>query len=358
MPGNTLGHLFRVTTFGESHGEGVGAVIDGCPPGIVFDTEFIQQQLDRRKPGQNGFSSPRKESDTLRVLSGIFEGKTTGAPIAFFIRNEDHRSRDYDMLKEVYRPGHADYTYDQKYGIRDHRGGGRSSARTTAPWVAAGALACLLLKEVGVDIYAYVSSIGMETLKTPVNEINTDAIRKSEILCPDPELSLRMMQLIQKVKEEGDSLGGVITGLIRGVPAGWGEPQFSKLSADLGHAMLSINAVKGFELGEGFLSSTKKGSESNDTLVGKDGKIERKTNRSGGIEGGISSGAPIWFRVAFKPVSSISKPQQTVNKKGEKVLLNIQGRHDPCVVPRAVPIVEAMAALVLADHYLRSKTFL
>jgi chorismate synthase len=320
--------------------------------------EFIQKQLDRRKPGQNLISTPRKESDKVEFLSGIFEGITTGTPIGFIMPNEDQRSGDYSEMEKAFRPSHADYTYTSKYGIRDHRGGGRSSARETACRVAAGAIAMQLLSEQGISIFAYVSQVGSVILNQSVDEINPQQIDDSQVRCPDPETAANMQLLIEQMRDEGDTIGGVITGVISGCPVGLGEPVFDKLHADLGKAMLSINAVKGFELGSGFASVAMRGSEHNDEFSLKEGKVITNTNHSGGIQGGISNGAHIYFRVAFKPVASIKKQQHTINQAGEAIDLAIKGRHDPCVVPRAVPIVEAMAALVIADHWLRSKTII
>lgn len=353
MSANSLGHLFRVTTFGESHGKAVGAVIDGMPAGIRLDIEAIEKQMSRRRPGQSAITTSRQEEDIPEFISGLFEGKTTGAPLCFLIHNKDVRSEDYDNLKEIYRPGHADYTYEQKYGIRDHRGGGRSSARTMAPWVCAGAIATQLLKEQGVFIYAYVSAVGSLRLNADPMEIIPEDIDKNAVRCPDQEMAVQMNAAILNVKEEGDSLGGIITCVAKGIPAGWGEPQFQKLPAQLAHAMMSINAVKGFEIGDGFAGSEKKGSETNDTFVAV-GKT--KSNHSGGVLGGISNGMPVFFRVAFKPVSTIGIEQQTLNRSGESVAFKAVGRHDPCVVPRAVPIVEAMTALVLTDLFLTRQT--
>ncbi len=348
MPANTFGELFRVSTFGESHGDAVGAVIDGIPAGIELDFGAIQNQMDRRKPGQSALSTSRNESDIPTFLSGLFEGKTTGAPLAFIIPNKDSRSNDYDALKEVYRPGHADYTFEQKFGIRDHRGGGRSSARTMAPWVCAGAIAQQILSAKGIQINAYVSAVGEIESSVPEN-LDTNFIDANAVRCPDTVAAEKMEKAILQAKEAGDSLGGVISCFLKGVPAGWGEPQFKKLPAELAHAMFSINAVKGFEIGEGFALSRMKGSEANDAFESADGKIQTRTNRTGGVLGGISSGMPIHFKVGFKPVSTIRINQDSVNREGEAIGFSAEGRHDPCVVPRAVPIVEAMAALVLVD---------
>lgn len=347
---NSIGQLFRLTTFGESHGTAIGGIVDGCPAGIYLDVKAIQNELDRRKPGQSSITTARKESDTLQILSGVFEGKTTGAPICFIIPNEDQRSKDYSNLKEVYRPSHADFTYDKKFGFRDYRGGGRSSARETANWVAAGAIAKQLLKS--VNIHAFVSSVGEEFVLKPYQKLDFNQIENNLVRCPDKEVANRMIAAIEQAKEEGDSLGGTITCVAQGVPAGWGEPIFDKLHARLGQAMLNINAVKGFEYGSGFRGAKMKGSMHNDIFT-KGGKTT--SNLSGGIQAGISNGMDIYFRVAFKPTATIMKNQTTINQKGEAVQFKAKGRHDPCVVPRAVPVVEAMTAIVLADFYLLNK---
>jgi len=366
---NTFGHLFRVTTFGESHGAAIGCVVDGCPAGLEFDLDFIQSELDRRRPGQSSIVTQRKESDIVQVLSGVFEGRTTGTPIALVIPNEDQRSRDYDHLATAFRPSHADYTWQAKFGHRDYRGGGRSSARETAARVAAGALAKLLLRSQGVEIQAFVSQVGPLELKKDYTELDLTLTETNDIRCPDPLLAGKMIALIKKIRKEGDTIGGVVTGVVRGCPPGLGEPVFDKLHADLGKAMLSINAAKGFEYGSGFAGVKMKGSEHND-LFNVEGlglrvdetrstlnpKLSTISNYSGGIQGGISNGMDIYFRVAFKPVATIMRDQETLNVEGETVTLKGKGRHDPCVVPRAVPIVEAMAALVLADHFLRMKS--
>ncbi len=366
---NTFGQLFRVTTFGESHGVAIGCVIDGCPAGLDFDLDFIQSELDRRRPGQSNIVSQRKESDTVQVLSGVFEGRTTGTPIALLIPNEDQRSRDYDHLATAFRPSHADYTWQAKFGHRDYRGGGRSSARETAARVAAGALAKLFLRTHGIEIQAFVSQVGHLELKKKYTELDLSLAETNDIRCPDPVLAEKMISLIKKIRKEGDTIGGVVTCIVRGCPSGLGEPVFDKLQADLGKAMLSINAVKGFEYGSGFAGVKMRGSEHNDLFtidgppitnlpavaLAKEGHQLTTTNHSGGIQGGISNGMDIYFRVAFKPVATIMRDQGTLNAKGETVTLKGKGRHDPCVVPRAVPIVEAMAALVLADHFLRMK---
>ena len=347
---NSIGQLFRLTTFGESHGTAIGGIVDGCPAGIYLDVKAIQNELDRRKPGQSSITTARKESDTLQILSGVFEGKTTGAPICFIITNEDQRSKDYSNLKEVYRPSHADFTYDKKFGFRDYRGGGRSSARETANWVAAGAIAKQLLKS--VNIHAFVSSVGKEFVLKPYQKLDFNQTENNLVRCPDKEVANRMIAAIEQAKEEGDSLGGTITCVAQGVPAGWGEPIFDKLHARLGQAILNINAVKGFEYGSGFRGAKMKGSMHNDIFT-KGGKTT--SNLSGGIQAGISNGMDIYFRVAFKPTATIMKDQTTINQKGEAVQFKAKGRHDPCVVPRAVPVVEAMTAIVLADFYLLNK---
>lgn len=347
---NTIGQLFRLTTFGESHAAAIGGAIDGCPAGLALDVAAIQAELDRRKPGQSAITSQRKESDTVQILSGVFEGKTTGGPIGFIIPNEDQRSKDYSNIKEVYRPSHADFTYDSKYGFRDYRGGGRSSARETANWVVAGAIAKQLLSSVRIN--AFVSAVGEESVVKPYQELDFSQIENNVVRCPDKEAAARMIQLIESTKLAGDSLGGTITCVVQGVPAGWGEPIFDKLHAQLAKAMLSINAVKGFEYGSGFCGAKMKGSEHNDSFVAGG---RTTSNLSGGIQGGISNGMDIYFRLAFKPTATIMQTQNTINQAGEKVQLKSKGRHDPCVVPRAVPVVEAMAALVLADFYLLNK---
>ncbi|MEO2061567.1 MAG: chorismate synthase [Christiangramia sp.] len=351
MPGNSFGKIFRLTTFGESHGVAIGGIIDGCPAGIPLDLEMIQQELDRRRPGQSAIVTQRKEPDTVEFLSGIFEGKTTGTPIGFEIRNANQKSKDYSHIKDTYRPSHADYTYDEKYGVRDYRGGGRSSARETASRVVAGSIAKQLLKD--VKITAFVTSVGDMALKKPISELDFSEIEKNPVRCPDVEMAAKMEQFIKEIRSEGDTVGGVVECVISNVPKGLGEPVFDKLHAELGKAMLSINAVKGFEYGSGFEGTTMRGSEHNDQF-NPDGTT--KTNLSGGIQGGISNGMDIYFKVAFKPVATLMQKQQTINSSGEEVEMMGKGRHDPCVVPRAVPIVEAMAALVLADYFLQNKT--
>ncbi|MCY7327272.1 MAG: chorismate synthase, partial [Saprospiraceae bacterium] len=358
------GQLFRITTFGESHGPAIGVIIDGCPSNLEIELDFIQSELDKRKPGQSKITTQRKESDTVQILSGVFEGKTTGAPLAMLIPNEDQRSKDYSHIKDTYRPSHADYTYDSKYGHRDYRGGGRSSARETAARVAAGAIAKLLLKQVGIEIFAHVSAVG--TIEAPNLEHIPVAelleIRESNIVrCSDPATASQMIDRIDQIRKQGDTIGGKISCVIRHCPIGLGEPVFDKLHADLGKAMLSINAVHGFEYGSGFAGSEMKGSEHNDIFIpnpmpDNQAPFKTLTNFSGGIQGGISNGMEIFFKVAFKPVATIMQNQATVNSAGEASEVQGKGRHDPCVVPRAVAIVEAMAALVLADHFLRDKT--
>ena len=347
---NSLGKIFRLTTFGESHGPAIGGVIDGCPAGLELDLDAVQKELERRKPGQSKITTQRKEPDQVEFLSGIFEGKTTGTSIGFQIRNTNQRSKDYSHNVDVYRPSHADYTYDQKYGIRDHRGRGRSSARETANWIVGGALAKQLLKD--IEIKAFTSSVGTIFLEKPYQDLDFSKIESNMVRCPDPETAEKMIDRITEIKKEGDTIGGTITCVLRNVPRGLGEPIFDKLHARLGQAMLSLNAVKGFEYGSGFCGAEMKGSEHND-LFNKDGST--KSNLSGGIQGGISNGMDIYFRVAFKPVATLIQKQDTIDSKGNEVEMMGKGRHDPCVVPRAVPIVEALAAMVLADFYLLDK---
>ncbi|XOD67221.1 MAG: chorismate synthase [Flavobacteriales bacterium Tduv] len=347
MAGNTFGRLFRLTTFGESHGPALGGVIDGCPAGFTLDFKQIQYDLNRRKPGQSTLVTQRKESDTVTFFSGIFEGVTTGTPIGFMLPNENQKSQDYEHLKEVYRPSHSDFTYDKKYGLKDYRGGGRSSARETVCRVVAGAIAKQFLKE--IKITAYVSSVGPLTLEKSYQELDLSTVEDTPIRCPDPNSAAEMTNLIKQIRKEGDTVGGTVSCVIENVPIGLGEPVFDKLHAELGKAMLSINSVKGFEYGSGFSGTRMRGSEHND-LFEANGKTE--TNFSGGIQGGISNGMDIYFRVAFKPVATLMRSQTTIDRQGHAVVVEGKGRHDPCVVPRAVPIVEAMAALVLADHWL------
>jgi chorismate synthase len=359
MAGNSFGQLFRITTFGESHGVAIGVIIDGCPAGLSVDIDYIQAELDKRKPGQSKITTQRKESDTVQILSGMFEGKTTGTPIAMLIPNEDQRSRDYSHNTDVFRPSHADYTYFTKYGIRDHRGGGRSSARETAARVAAGAIAKQLLKTQGIDVLAHVSSVG--TIEAPNISITSaqdfETIRETNIVrCADPGTAEEMIARIDEIRKQGDTIGGKVSCTITNCPVGLGEPVFDKLHADLGKAMLSINAVHGFEYGSGFTGSEMLGSEHNDIfLKDENGEVKTRSNFSGGIQGGISNGMPIEFKVAFKPVATIMTNQKTIDSEGNAAQIQGKGRHDPCVVPRAVPIVEAMAALVMADHWLRNK---
>jgi chorismate synthase len=360
MAGNSFGQIFRITTFGESHGVAIGVIVDGCPAGISIDMEYIQAELDKRKPGQSKITTQRKEADTVQILSGTFEGTTTGTPISMLIPNEDQRSKDYGHNTDVFRPSHADYTYHHKYGIRDHRGGGRSSARETAARVAAGAIAKLLLKAHGIEVLAHVSSVGR--IEAPNISITSAeefiAIREANIVrCADPATAEEMIARIDEIRKQGDTIGGKVSCTITNCPVGLGEPVFDKLHADLGKAMLSINAVHGFEYGSGFTGSEMLGSEHNDIFV-KDSadQVKTITNFSGGIQGGISNGMPIDFKVAFKPVATIMTNQNTVDADGNAAQIQGKGRHDPCVVPRAVPIVEAMAALVLADHLLRNRS--
>lgn len=353
---NSFGNIFRLTSFGESHGAGIGGVIDGCPSGIELDMDFIQRELDRRKPGQSRVTTPRKEDDEVQFLSGIFEGKTTGAPIGFIIWNKNQHSADYDNMKTVYRPSHADYTYQMKYGIRDPRGGGRSSARETIARCVAGAIAKLALKQYNIRIQAYTSQVGEIRLEKNYDAYELDVAETNIVRCPDPAKASEMEELIAEVKSVGDTVGGVITCVAQGVPVGLGEPVFGKLHAALGHAMLTINAVKGFEYGDGFEAARYRGSERNDRFFNDNGKINTRTNNSGGIQGGISNGKDIYFRVAFKSVSTILMEQNTVNMQIEDTVLKAKGRHDPCVLPRAVPIVEAMTAMTLLDYLLIQKT--
>ena len=353
---NTFGNIYRLTSFGESHGPGIGGVIDGCPAGIELDTAFIQQELNRRKPGQSKITTPRKEDDEVQFLSGVYEGKTTGTPIGFIIWNKNHHSSDYDNMTTVYRPSHADYTYQTKYGIRDPRGGGRSSARETIARCVAGAIAKLVLRQKGINIQAYTSQVGSIKLEGSYKDYDLNLTEESDVRCPDPEKAAEMEKLIAEVKSKGDTIGGVITCVIKGTPIGLGEPVFNKLHAELGHAMLTINAVKGFEYGDGFEAALYRGSERNDRFFNDNGHINTRTNNSGGIQGGISNGQDIYFRVAFKSVATILMEQETVNMDGEDTVLKARGRHDPCVLPRAVPIVESMAAMTLLDYLLLQKT--
>ena len=372
---NTFGNLFRLTTFGESHGNAVGGVVDGCPAGIALDLDFIQAELDRRRPGQSRLTTARKEGDRVEILSGVFEGKTTGCPIGFIVRNENQHSSDYDDLRDVFRPSHADYTYYIKYGVRDHRGGGRSSARETISRVVGGAIAKLCLRQLGVDVKAWTQQVGNIACERDWTRLDLSQIEQNDVRCPDAAAARQMEDLILEVKGEGDTIGGIIAGVITGCPVGLGEPVFGKLHAQLGAAMLSINAVKGFEYGDGFAMAEKRGSEVNDCPVLTSGNgdaplsaghssepapsrlegVRWGQNHSGGIQGGISNGMPIPFRVAFKPVATLLRPQETIDVHGNPVTIHPRGRHDPCVLPRAVPIVEAMAAMVVMDAYLEKR---
>jgi chorismate synthase len=354
--GNSFGKLFRITTFGESHGPGIGVVLDGCPAGLSIDSESIQYQLDRRKPGQSKITSQRGEPDEFQFLSGVFEGKSTGTPLTLFIWNKDARSKDYSHIAKKFRPSHADFTYQEKYGIRDYRGGGRSSARETAARVAAGAIAMQMLSEYGIEIQSYVSQVGEITLDVPYQQLDLKKIDDNIVRCPHTETAQNMIDLIEATRKSGDSIGGVVTGVLTGVPVGLGEPVFDKLHAQLGNAMLGINAVKGFEYGSGFEGVKMRGSEHNDRFEKQGDKVITRTNYSGGIQGGISNGQDIYFNVAFKPVATIMKDQDSVDQSGQPTVIKGKGRHDPCVVPRAVPIVDAMAALVLMDSVLLNKS--
>ena len=365
---NSFGYIFTLTTFGESHGEAIGGVVDGMPAGIEIDMDFIQKELDRRRPGQSKITTQRKESDTVKLLSGIFEGKTTGAPIGFVVLNNDQHSSDYDNMRNLFRPSHADFTYFEKYDIRDHRGGGRSSARITISRCVGGALAKLALKQLNISIQAYVSQVGNIKLDNDYRQYDLTKIEENVVRCPDLQKANEMEELIVQMKADGDTIGGVVSCVIKGCPIGLGEPEFGKLHAQLGAAMLSINAVKGFEYGGGFESVTARGSEQNDAFIPEETslnidknnstctRITTETNHSGGIQGGISNGQDIFFRVAFKPVATVLQQQKTVDIQGRSTLFTAHGRHDPCVLPRAVPIVEAMAAMVILDNFLLNKT--
>lgn len=356
MFNNTFGNIFRLTSFGESHGKAIGGVIDGFPAGIPIDMDFIQQELNRRRPGQSALTTARKEADAVEFLSGIYDGVSTGCPIGFAVWNTNQHSSDYDNMKDVYRPSHADYTYTQKYGLRDHRGGGRSSARETIARVVAGALAKLALKQLGITVTAFTAQVGAYKLDKDYTQYDLSRIEENPVRSPDQELAKEMADYIYRIKGEGDTIGGVIGCVIKGCPTGLGQPVFGKLHAALGNAMLSINAVKGFEYGQGFGSMELKGSQQNDLFFNDNGKINVHTNRSGGIQGGISNGQDIYFRVAFKPVATVLMEQPTVDIHGNDTILKARGRHDPCVLPRAVPIVEAMAAMTILDYYLLNKT--
>ena len=356
MAGNTFGKLFKLTTFGESHGEALGGIIDGCPAGIAIDFDFIQTEMQRRKPGQSSIVTQRKEEDDVQFLSGIFEGKTTGTPIGFLIINGNQKSNDYDHIKDKFRPSHADFTFHEKFGVRDYRGGGRSSARETASRVVAGAIAKQYLASKNIDIKAYVSQVGAISMNKSYKEVDLNTIEDNILRCPDQELAEVMINKIMEVRKNGDTIGGVVDCVITGVPSGIGEPVFDKLHAELGKAMLSINAVKGFEYGSGFKGVELLGSQHNDAFINDNGTIKTVKNHSGGVQGGISNGEDIYFRVAFKPVATIMQDQESVNENGETVTVSGKGRHDPCVVPRAVPIVEAMAAMVILDSILVAKS--
>jgi chorismate synthase len=353
---NTFGQIFRLTTFGESHGEAIGGVVDGMPAGIDIDVDFIQSELARRRPGQSNITTSRQEPDQVELLSGVFEGRSTGCPIGFIVRNQNQHSSDYDNMRQLFRPSHADYTYYYKYGTRDHRGGGRSSARITISRCVAGALAKLALRQLGITVQAYTSQVGNIALERDYHLYDLSLTETNAVRCPDAEKAAQMIALIEQVKSEGDTIGGVITCVVKGCPPGLGEPEAHKLHADLGAAMLSINAVKGFEYGEGFAGVTQRGSEQNDIFRSVDGRITTASNHSGGIQGGISNGQDIYFRVAFKPVATLLQTQDTVDLNGQATTLTARGRHDPCVLPRAVPIVEAMTAMTIMDHFLLNKT--
>ncbi|MEZ5036637.1 MAG: chorismate synthase [Chitinophagales bacterium] len=357
MAGNSFGEIFRITTFGESHGVALGVVIDGCPAGIEMDTAFLQNELDRRKPGQSSIVTQRKENDEFEILSGVFEGKTQGTPIGIIIRNEDQKSKDYDHIKNAFRPSHADFTYQEKYGTRDYRGGGRSSARETAARVVAAGIAKLVLRQYGIQIQAYVSKVGHLQLEKNYTELDLSNTENNIVRCPDNNMAEQMIEYIKQIRKEGDTIGGIVSCVIQGVPVGLGEPVFDKLHADLGKAMLSINACKGFEYGSGFAGLNLKGSQHNDLFYKENDTVKTKTNYSGGIQGGISNGMDIYFNTAFKPVATIMRDQVSIDTEGNEAIVSGKGRHDPCVLPRAVPIVEAMAALVIVDHLLRNKIY-
>lgn len=353
---NTYGKIFRITTFGESHGTGVGVVLDGCPAGIPVNEVYIQEQLDRRRPGQSKITTQRQEADQVKILSGVFEGLSTGTPICLVVYNADARSKDYSHIAEKFRPSHADYTYHQKYGVRDYRGGGRSSARETLARVAAGAIAMQILKQLGIEVFSYVSQAGPVKLKKSYQELDLSKIEDNIVRCPDDKVAEEMIAFIDETRKNRDTVGGVVSCVIKGVPVGLGEPVFDKLHAELGKAMLSINAVKGFEYGSGFEGVEKYGSQHNDDFYVENGRVKTRTNHSGGIQGGISNGEDIYFRVAFKPVATLMMDQDSIDIHGNSVTVSGKGRHDPCVVSRAVPIVDAMAALVITDFYLRNKS--
>jgi chorismate synthase len=355
MP-STIGNLFRLTTFGESHGESIGGIIDGCPSGFSIDLKNLQECLDKRKPGVSSIVSQRKESDEVEILSGVFQGKTLGTPIGFLIKNTNQKSKDYDSLKSIYRPSHADFTYDKKYGIRDYRGGGRSSARETANWVVAGSIAAQILKTKGVSVYSYVSSVGGVDVSQDYLNLDLDSIYNSEVRCPCVRSAKLMRDVIEKCKKNGDTVGGCVSTVVKGVPFGLGEPVFNKFQAGIAHAVMSVNACKGVSFGSGFSSSKKTGSKENDEFILKSGGLSTKTNNSGGIQGGITNGEDVCFHAAFKPVSTIMQSQNTINKDYKEVVFTASGRHDPCVVPRAVSVVESLTAIVILDYYLLNKT--
>ena len=354
---NSFGKIFKITTFGESHGVAVGVVVDGCPAGLEITAAEIQSELDRRRPGQSNITTQRKEEDEIIILSGLYENKTTGTPIALMVYNQNQAGKDYSHLEHAFRPSHADYTYTAKYGLRDHRGGGRSSARETLARVAAGAIARKYLQQNNIQIASYVSAVGPIALTETYDQLDLSQIDSNKIRCPQPEVAEKMISLVEETRKNRDTIGGVITGVIKGLPVGLGEPAFDKLHAELGKAMLSINAVKGFEYGSGFAGTERYGSEHNDEFyTDADNRVRTRTNHSGGIQGGISNGEDVYFRVAFKPVATILQPQTSINDEGESISLEGRGRHDPCVLPRAVPIVDAMAALVIIDFLLRQRT--
>ncbi len=357
MAGNSFGQFFKLTSFGESHGKAVGGVIEGVMPGIDIDMDFIQGELNRRRPGQSAITTPRDEKDKVEILSGVLDGKATGTPIGFVIWNADQRSKDYGNIKDVYRPSHADYTYQSKYGIRDHRGGGRSSARETIARVVAGAIAKLILKKYGVEIAAYTSQVGSIKLDKSYSELDLSKIEDNIVRCPDAEIAEKMIDYIDQIRRDKDSVGGVITCVVKNAPIGLGEPVFDKFHAQMGKAMLGINAVKGFEYGLGFKATELMGSQHNDEFFMDGDQVRTKTNRSGGVQGGITNGEDIYMNVAFKPIATILKEQNTVNKQGEEIVSTVKGRHDPCVLPRAVPIVEAMAAMVMVDMIYLNKMY-
>ena len=355
MPGNTFGKIFKIASFGESHGLAIGVIVDGIPAGLPIDLDHIQLQMDRRRPGQSTIVTQRKEADKAEIMSGLFEGKTTGTPVFILIKNKDAKSKDYSHIANKYRPSHADFTYQEKYGLRDYRGGGRSSARETAARVAAGAIAMQLLKLSGISVHSYVYSVGKISIEKDYSQLDFSQIDSNDVRCPDATTATKMERLIKDIKSQGDTIGGTIQCVIKGLPIGLGEPVFDKLHADLGKAILSINACKGFEYGSGFAGTTMRGSEHNDVFIKEGNRVSTKTNFSGGIQGGISNGMDVYFKAAFKPVATIISAQESIDKDGNPTDVKGRGRHDPCVLPRAVPIVDAMAALVVVDHLLRNK---